>query len=144
MKRPSPEQIPAAVIRTEDLAELHRLLDQDYPDGLRTIAEWLYVQVVEDEEPAPNTERKSQLALLALRQTERLSTEVGGHALYLHKAISYRATVRDREMYAQYLAGKSYDELAKLYHLSSMRIRQIIGAMLPLERAARQGKLNLE
>lgn len=133
-----------AVVRTEDLAALHRLLDPDYPDGLRTIAEWLYIQAVEDEEPAPNAERKGQLALLALRQTERLSVEEGGVHIYLNKGISYRATVRDRDMYAQYLAGKSYDELAKLHHVSPMRIRQIVGAMLLLDRASRQGKLDLD
>lgn len=131
-------------VRAEDLAALHKLLDPDYPDGLRTIAEWLYVQAVEDEIPAPDEQRKGQLALLALRQTERLSVEEGGVHIYLNKGISYRATVRDREMYAQYLAGKSYNELAKLHHVCPMRIRQIIGAIFLLDRASRQGKLDLD
>ncbi len=139
-----PKNQPTAVIRAEDLAELHCLLDPDYPVGLRTIAEWLYVQAVEDENPAPTKERKGQLALLALRQTERLSVEEGGNTFYFHKAISYRATVRDREMYAQFLAGKSYDELARLYRLSPTRIRQILGSMLQNDRATRQGTLDLE
>jgi len=139
-----PKNQPTAVIRANDLAELHGLLDPDYPDGLRTIAEWLYVQAVEDEEPAPTKDRKGQLALLALRQTERLSLEEGGNTFYFQKAISYRATVRDREMYVQFQAGKSYDELARLHHRSPMRIRQIIGSMLLLDRSTRQGALNLE
>jgi Mor family transcriptional regulator len=140
----TPKNQPTAVIRAEDLAELHCLLDPDYPDYLRTIAEWLFVQAVEDEVPAPTKERKGQLALLALRQTERLSVEEGGKNFYFPKAISYRATVRDREMYGHFLAGKGYDELAKFYHLSPMRIRQIVGSMLLLERSTRQGTLNLE
>lgn len=134
-----------AVVRTEELVPLHALLDPAYPDNLRTIAEWLFVQLIEDEDAGdePMTaERKAGLALLALRQTERLSAEVGGNALYLNKGVSYRATVRDREMYARF-KGHNYDELAKVYRLSSMRVRQIMGAMLLDERARRQGTLDL-
>lgn len=131
----------AAVVRLEDLAELHRLLDPDYPDNLRTIAEWLFVQAVEDEEPAPDAARKGQLALLALRQTERLSAEEGGRNVYLGKAICYRATVRDREMYAKWIAGASYDELARERGITPMRVRQIMAEMKKDDLARRQGRL---
>ena len=134
-----------AVVRTEELAPLHALLDPAYPDNLRTIAEWMFLQLVEDADllgiPVC-AQRQHHCALVALRQAERLSTEEGGGALYLNKGISYRATVRDREMYARF-TGHNYDELAKAYRISSMRVRQILGAMVLIERASRQGKLDL-
>lgn len=124
------------------LAPVLALLDPAYPDNLRTVAEWLFVQAAEDEEPAPSAQRLGQLALLALRQTERLSTEIGGAALYLNKGIRYRATLRDRDMYERF-NGRNYDELARAYGLTSMRVRQIISAMLADDLARRQGKLDL-
>jgi Mor family transcriptional regulator len=134
-----------AVSSLDELAPLHALLDPAYPANLRTIAEWLFLQLVEDEDllDEPMTaERKARLAFIALRQTERLSNEEGGNALYLNKGISYRATVRDREMYARF-TGHNYNELAKLHRIGTMRVRQIIGAMILIERASRQGKLDL-
>lgn len=124
------------------LAPVLALLDPAYPENLRTVAEWLFVQAAEDEEPAPSAQRLDQLALLALRQTERLSTEIGGAALYLNKGIRYRATLRDRDMYERF-NGRNYDELARAYGLTSMRVRQIISAMLADDLARRQGKLDL-
>ena len=136
----------SAVVQAEELAPLHALLDVAYPDNLRTIAEWLFVQLVEDFSLfglATTPEHLDKLALVALRQTERLSAEEGGNALYLNKGVSYRATVRDREMYAQF-NGRNYNELAKARGITPTRVRQIVGAMLLLERASRQGRLDLE
>lgn len=124
------------------LEPLHALLDAAYPENLQLIAEWLYVQAAEDEEPAPTPQRLEQLALLALRQTERISTELGGAALYLNKGVRYRATLRDREMFDRF-TGHNYDELARHYGLTSTRVRQILKAMLLDERARRQGRLDL-
>ena len=134
-----------AVVRTEELAPLHALLDPAYPDNLRTIAEWMFLQLVEDADllGIPGcTQRQHHCALVALRQAERLSTEEGGNALYLNKGISYRATLRDREMYARF-SGHNYDELARAYRITTMRVRQILGAMVLIERASRQGRLDL-
>ena len=136
----------SAVVSGEELAPLHALLDVAYPDNLRTIAEWLYVQLVEDFsmfDLATTPEHLDKLALVALRQTERLSAEEGGNALYLNKGVSYRATVRDREMYAKF-KGHNHNELAREYKITPNRVRQIVGAMLLLERASRQGRLDLE
>jgi len=127
------------------LAPLHKLLDVSYPENLRLMAEWLFVQAVEDEEPADlaaEPARLDKLALLALRQTARLSAEMGGTALYINIGISYHATLRDREMYARF-TGNNYHELARMYHLTSMRVRQICNAMMADEVARRQGKLDL-
>lgn len=134
-----------AVVRGEDLAALHALLDPAYPDNLRTIAEWLFVQLVEDWDLLGiklDAERQANLALVALRQTERLSTEEGGNALYLNKGVSYRASLRDRDMFERF-NGNNYEQLAKQHRISTMRVRQIMGAMLASEKARRQGKLDL-
>lgn len=127
------------------LAALHALLDPAYPENLRMVAEWLFIQLVEDEEITAipmSPERLSALALLALRQTERLSAEIGGMNFYLNKGVSYRATLRDREMFERF-NGRNYDELARAYGLTPMRVRQIIGQMMIDEVARRQGKLDL-
>jgi Mor family transcriptional regulator len=141
--------VGSPTVSTEELAPLHALLDPAYPENLRTIAEWLFLQLVEDADllgqAYPDISpalRLLNLATVALRQAERLSTEEGGNALYLNKGISYRATVRDREMYARF-TGNNIEALAKAYRISPMRVRQIINAMILLERASRQGKLDL-
>lgn len=127
------------------LAPLHALLDPAYPENLRMVAEWLFVQLVEDEpvsEKPTGAARLTALALLALRQTERLSAEIGGMNFYLNKGVRYRASLRDREMFERF-RGHNYDELARAYSLTPMRVRQIIGAMLADEVSRRQGRLDL-
>ncbi len=132
-------------------APLHALLDRAYPENLRMVAEWLFVQLVEDEpltpgdnggEPQRSPLRLTQLAQLALRQTERLCAECGGMNFYLNKGIRYRASLRDREMFSRF-NGRNYDELARTYGLTPMRVRQIMAAMLADELGRRQGKLDL-
>ena len=127
------------------LVPMHALLDPAYPENLRMVAEWLFVQLVEDEEVIEipmEPARLSALALLALRQTERLSAELGGMNFYLNKGVRYRASLRDREMFARF-NGRNYDELARTSGLTPMRVRQIIGAMMADEIGRRQGKLDL-
>ena len=125
------------------LAPLHQQLDAGYPENLRTVAEWLFVQLVEDEEVAPTPERLNKLATLALRQTERLSAEEGGRNFYLGKGLRYRASLRDREMYERF-NGRNYNELAREYHLTPTRVRQIMDAMHQDDISRRQGRLILE
>ncbi|RKR66300.1 Mor family transcriptional regulator [Acidovorax sp. 94] len=125
------------------LAPLHQQLDAGYPENLRTVAEWLFVQLVEDEEVAPTPERQHKLATLALRQTERLSAEEGGRNFYLGKGLRYRASLRDREMYERF-NGRNYNELAREYHLTPTRVRQIMDAMHQDDISRRQGRLILE
>lgn len=133
------------MVEADQFAPLHALVDQAYPDNLRMVAEWLFVQLVEDvpvaELPVSET-RLSELALLALRQTERLSAELGGMNFYLNKGVRYRASLRDREMFEKF-NGRNYDELAHDYGLTQMRVRQIISAMMADEIGRRQGKLDL-
>lgn len=126
----------------KQLKPLHALLDSAYPEALRTIAEWLFVQLVEDEETEPDVERLARLAFLALRQTERLSREEGGRNFYLGRGMRYRESVRDRKMYEQF-NGRNYDELARAYYLTPTRVRQIVDAMHSDDLARRQGRLDI-
>ena len=131
------------MLELAQLAPLHQQLDTNYPENLRTVAEWLFLQLVEDEEAAPSPERLQKLATLALRQTERLSTEEGGRNFYLGKGLRYRASLRDRAMYERF-NGRNYNELARDYHLTPTRVRQIMDAMHQDDISRRQGRLILE
>lgn len=131
------------MLELAQLTPLHQQLDPGYPENLRTVAEWLFVQLVEDEEAAPSPERLQKLATLALRQTERLSTEEGGRNFYLGKGLRYRASLRDRAMYERF-NGRNYNELARDYHLTPTRVRQIMDAMHQDDISRRQGRLILE
>lgn len=130
------------MLELRQLQPLHALLDSAYPEALRTIAEWLFVQLVEDEEAEPAPERLGQLAVTALRQTERLSREEGGRNFYLGRGMRYRETVRDRKMYEQF-NGRNYDELARSYYLTPTRVRQIVDLMHADDLARRQGRLDI-
>jgi hypothetical protein len=103
----------------------------------------LFVQLVEDEESVPTPDRLYKLATLALRQTERLSAEEGGRNFYLGKGLRYRASLRDRDMYERF-NGRNYNELAREYHLTPTRVRQIMDAMQQDDISRRQGRLDLE
>ena len=131
------------MLELAQLTPLHQQLDPGYPENLRTVAEWLFVQLVEDEEAAPSPERLQKLATLALRQTVRLSTEEGGRNFYLGKGLRYRASLRDRAMYERF-NGRNYNELARDYHLTPTRVRQIMDAMHQDDISRRPGRLILE
>jgi Mor family transcriptional regulator len=130
------------MLELRQLQPLHALLDSAYPEALRTIAEWLFIQLVEDEEAESAPERLGQLAVTALRQTERLSREEGGRNFYLGRGMRYRETVRDRKMYEQF-NGRNYDELARSYYLTPTRVRQIVDLMHADDLARRQGRLDI-
>ena len=130
------------MLELHQLQPLHALLDSAYPEAVRTIAEWLFIQLVEDEEAEPTLERLGRLAITALRQTERLSREEGGRNFYLGRGMRYRETVRDRKMYEQF-NGRNYDELARSYYLTPTRVRQIVDLMHADDLARRQGRLDI-
>lgn len=127
-------------VTSEDLAPLELVMDEAYPARLREVAERLFLQLVDEEEQPPEGARAQRLAEIALRQTERLSMELGGGNFYMHKGVSFRLTPRNREMCAKF-TGNNYDVLALQYGLSDMRVRQIIGDWQVEQFARRQGTL---
>lgn len=87
--------------------------------------------------------RVMQYVALFTPPKTRLSTEEGGRNFYLGKGLRYRASLRDREMYERF-NGRNYNELAREYHLTPTRVRQIMDAMHQDDISRRQGRLVLE
>lgn len=135
----------------DELAPLHAQIDPAYPDNLRQIAEVLFAQLVVDapvflaQNPgeALPPQRLNELAFLALRLSDRVSHEMGGEAIYIGKGVAYRATLRDREMYALYQNGATVKALAHQFGVSVNWVRRVCNAMTAVEREQRQGKLEL-
>lgn len=121
-----------------DLAPLTALLDPSYPERLREIAEALYTVMIQDEKLQKLG--RPHLAELAMEQTEYLSQTFGGANFYWHKGTGHRLNQRDREMCARF-NGHNYLELARDYHRSEMRVRQIVDSWQRAEFARRQGGL---
>ncbi|WP_186265046.1 Mor transcription activator family protein [Burkholderia gladioli] len=129
------------LLTQQDIEPLERLLDADYPERLREIAVNLYAELLERDELVASLGQVG-LAELAIAQTERLSTNVGGHNFYMPKGVSFRLTPRNRQMCAEF-RGNNYEDLARRYHLSVMRVRQIVDAWRQEQFLARQGALDL-
>ncbi len=124
-----------------ELAPLTALLDPEYPERLREVAERLYLQLAEEEDVAALL-NPPRLAALALAQTERLSTELGGGNFYMHKGTNFRLSRKYRLIWDAF-TGSNYAELARKFSLSEMRIRQIIEEIREQEIKARQGVLDV-
>jgi Mor family transcriptional regulator len=123
----------------EDLAPLHALVDDAYPERLREIAEYLFLHLAEDTELVAAVGH-SRLAALALGQTDRLSSELGGGNFYMHKGVHFRLSKRDRQIWDDF-NGHNIPELVKKYKLTDVRIGQIIDTARRADLARRQGAL---
>lgn len=128
-------------LTTADTEPLTKLLDAAYPERLREIALSLFAALL-DHPQLVDAVGRPLLAELAIMQTERLSSDFGGHNLYMHKGVAYRLTPRNRQMCAEF-RGDNYDELADRYGLTPMRVRQIVDTWRREQFLARQGMLNL-
>jgi len=125
----------------QDLAPVAQVLDPEYPASLREITELLYLELVESEPEPPAQDRATDLARLALRQTERMCMEMGGQNLYLHKGTSYRLSPRNRQMCAEFRGD--YKSLARKWGLTEQQTRNIVDAWQRERFHARQGSLQL-
>lgn len=130
-----------AEITVEQVAPLEALFDEGYPERLREMALYLFLELV-DVEALVAAHGTGRLAQLALDQTERLCHELGGESFYMHRAIRYRLSKRDRQIVAEH-RGNNTHLLARKYGLTEMRIRQIVSAWEEQERARRQWALPL-
>ncbi|QDF95156.1 hypothetical protein CJ010_00605 [Azoarcus sp. DD4] len=96
------------------------MLDDDYPEALGLIATaayaWLTTRLKLDHQPA---------AEAALSIAEAARKELGGGMLYIPKGTAWELSARDREIYARF-RGDNYDQLAREFQLTEMRIRQIV------------------
>lgn len=132
----------SAVPSAQDLAPVGLVLDPSYPESLREVTELLYLELVDAEPEAPAQARALELARLALRQTERLSSELGGTNFYMHKATSYRLSPRNRAMCAEFRGD--YKILARRYKLTEQQVRNIVDAWQKEEFARKQNSLSFD
>lgn len=128
-----------------DLKPLEALFDPAYPQTLRDLATSMFLELIDQAQALPlHPGRGARLARLALALTNRLSCDFGGNGLYIHKAVSYNLTLRNREMFALYDNQRwTYKTLGIKYGLSEVMVRNIIKACLDEDTQARQGKLAL-
>lgn len=127
----------------QDLAPLEAVFDVAYPQTLRDMATSLFQQLLEHNAHLPvHPGRAPRLAQLALVLTNRISADFGGNNLYIHKAVVFHSTQRNRDMYALYDGRRwTYKTLGKRFDLTEVQVRNIITACIEEERALRQGRL---
>ncbi|CAM3350453.1 Mor transcription activator family protein [Paracidovorax anthurii] len=107
-----------------DLAALHAILPLGFPAAMAEIAEQLYLQLLEEPIARDRADREHAMAATAFRLVERLSAELGGVNLYLHKGVGYRLTPRNRQMCDEFRGD--YKALARKYKLSEQQVRNIV------------------
>jgi Mor family transcriptional regulator len=74
---------------------------------------------------------------------DRMSANWAGQSIYFPKGLSYRLSLRDRKLFADF-NGVNHNDLAKKYGVSIQWVYKIIKAVRTEEIASRQGDLSLE
>lgn len=120
------------------LAPLEALLGDDYPERLREMATCMYAQLL-DEQDLQSLGR-DRLAQMAAQLTNALSAELGGGNFYMHKAVAWRLSQRDRQLVNEF-NGSNIPALAHRYRLTETRVRQILAAAKAEEFQRRQPPL---
>lgn len=115
------------MVDSKTLGPLQRMLPAGFPDRLREIAEQLYLQLLDEPLLQRAPDRMARLAAIALRQTDRLSLELGGMNMYLHKGVSFRLLPRNMQIAEQFRGD--YTALARAHRLSEMQVRNIVDAV---------------
>lgn len=121
----------------KDMQPLESALDPAFPERLRDIATCLYVEIIGNAVTAKL--KREELAALAIAQTIRMSAELGGHSFYMHKAISFRLTPRNRQMCSEFRGD--YIALARKYKLTDQQVRNIVNAWQEQEFLKKQNPL---
>ena len=123
-------------VNLDSLKPLHELLGSDFPERMREIAEFLFIVLTSDAELQDCEPHK--LARLAKTQTLRICAEMGGMNMYLPRM----RHDRDHEIWNRF-DGTNYSELARMFGMSDMRVRQIVTDMRRKFAAKYQGSLDL-
>lgn len=139
----------ARFMTAAEAAVLDALLPEALTSDMREVAHCLYAaQVLQDgrcgqrELDASWLAALQAMAELALAQLQHLVAEIGGRAVYLAKGVAVHLSARDRELCAAF-NGRNYQELARRYDLTEMRVRQIVSAWRAEQFAQRQGRLDV-
>ncbi len=76
----------------------------------------------------------------ALAMLDAIRKEVGGTMVYVSKGQSYDMSARDDAIYAKF-RGNNYTQLARLYQLTDMQIRNIVKRGRARDVARKQARL---
>ena len=103
----------------------------------------MFMEMLDRSEGLPDhPARAGLMARLALDLTDRLSRDFGGNGLYIHKAVSFHLSKRNREMFELYDNQRwTYKSLGLKFGMSEVHARNIIQACLDEDIASRQGRL---
>ena len=132
------------VMGAADLAVLEQALPPGMTADMRELAGCLFKGLLHDNE-APLSfegERAPLLrwaATVVCRQMQMLADEIGGSMVYLPKGMQVFLTARDAEICSKFRGD--YTVLAREYHLSEMRVRQIVDGARRARFLERQGNL---
>ena len=103
----------------------------EYPEILQDLADKAAVFLVAE---GMEQQRAKEVGL---RLAEHVRVEWGGQAQYIPRGTSYACSLRDFEIFEKF-RGDNYDQLAREYDMSEMRVRQIINAVRAEEFKKRQ------
>lgn len=122
-----------------DLAPVHALMGDDFPELLREAGEALYLELAEHEVKPPAKERQLDLARLALAQVAKLTELFGGTQPYWPSGKYFVMSERNLQMCAEFRGD--YTVLARKYNLSEIQVRNIVDGWQKKKFMARQGQL---
>lgn len=122
-----------------DLAPVHALMGDDFPELLREAGEALYLELAEHDSLAEKKERQVELARLALAQVARLTDLFGGTQPYWPSGKYFVMSERNLQICAEFRGD--YTVLARKYNLSEIQVRNIVDGWQKKKFMAQQGKL---
>lgn len=122
-----------------DLAPVHALMGDDFPELLREAGEALYLELAEHDGPSPAQERQQALARLALAQVARLTDLFGGTQPYWPSGKYFVMSERNLQICAEFRGD--YTVLARKYNLSEIQVRNIVDGWQKKKFMAKQGQL---
>jgi len=127
-----------------DAGDLLAPLNAQLPAGMhpthRAMAEEMYLHLAEDEQAVQEI-GLDRLAELVVGQVDRVAQEIGGCYFYMPKGVGIALSARDREIAAEW-RGNNGHVLARKYHLSEMRIGQIMKKWRLEQFALKQNKFH--
>ncbi len=133
-----------------DLAPVHALMGDDFPELLREAGEALYLELAENatqdsgwlakqRSEDERHQRQKELARLALAQVARLTELFGGTQPYWPSGKYFVMSERNLQICAEFRGD--YTLLARKYNLSEIMVRNIVDGWQRKKFMQRQGKL---
>ena len=113
-------------------------MDDKYPEIFRDLQD-KFAEVLESE-IAPVEENHFNFREISFKLVDVIRRDWGGQQPYLSKGLAFELERRDYEMYEKF-TGDNYEELAKLYALTTRQVRNRINLIREIEFARKQPSL---